>query len=70
MAAGYEHETIATMIYSGGEVEPAAYEVRTVSLDTLRPAIIRDWRILLPTPATSSSASSPTGWCCMPAVQN
>ncbi len=48
VAAGYEHETIATMIHSGGAVEPAAHEVRTVSLDTLRPAIIRDWRILLP----------------------
>jgi ribosomal protein S18 acetylase RimI-like enzyme len=46
VAAGYEHETIVTMIHSGLEVEPAAHEVRTVSLDTLRPALIRDWRIL------------------------
>jgi hypothetical protein len=28
VAAGYEHETIATMVHSGGEVEPAAHEVR------------------------------------------
>jgi GNAT superfamily N-acetyltransferase len=43
-----EHETIVTMIYSGAEVEPSAPEVREVSLDTLRPAIIRDWRVMLP----------------------
>jgi GNAT superfamily N-acetyltransferase len=48
VAAGYEHETIVTMVYSGAEVEPAAHEVRAVSLDTLRPAIIRDWRVTLP----------------------
>ena len=48
VAAGYEHETIVTMIYAGPEVEPAAHEVRAVSLDTLRPAIIRDWRVELP----------------------
>ena len=48
VAAGYEHETIVTMIYSGPEVEPAAHEVRTVSLDMLRPAIIRDWRVTSP----------------------
>jgi GNAT superfamily N-acetyltransferase len=48
VAAGYEHETIVTMIYSGPEVEPGAHEVRAVSLDTLRPAIIRDWRVTIP----------------------
>jgi GNAT superfamily N-acetyltransferase len=48
VAAGYEDETIVTMIYSGPELEPAAPEVRAVSLDTLRPAIIRDWRVVLP----------------------
>jgi ribosomal protein S18 acetylase RimI-like enzyme len=48
VAAGYEHETDVTMIYSGPDVEPAAHEVRTVSLDTVRPAIIRDWRVSLP----------------------
>jgi ribosomal protein S18 acetylase RimI-like enzyme len=48
VAAGYEHEIIVTLIYSGPGVEPAAHEVRAVSLDTLRPAIIRDWRVELP----------------------
>jgi GNAT superfamily N-acetyltransferase len=48
VAAGYEHETIVTMIYRGAELEPAASEVRVVSLATLRPTIIRDWRIELP----------------------
>ena len=48
VAAGYEHETIVSLIYSGPDVEPAAHEVRAVSLDTVRPAIIRDWRVELP----------------------
>jgi GNAT superfamily N-acetyltransferase len=48
VAAGYEHETVVTMIYAGPEVELAAHEVRAVSLDALRPAIIRDWRATLP----------------------
>lgn len=48
VAAGYEHETIVTMIYAGAEVEPAAHEVRAVSLDTLRPAILRNWRVEIP----------------------
>ncbi len=47
-AAGYGHETVVTMIYSGPEVEPAAHEVRAVSLETVRPAIMRDWRVALP----------------------
>lgn len=37
VAAGYEHETIVTMIYSGPALEPTAHEVRAMSLDTLRP---------------------------------
>jgi GNAT superfamily N-acetyltransferase len=48
VAAGYEHETIVMMIYSGADREPPAHAVREVSLDTLRPAIIRDWRVMLP----------------------
>ena len=48
VAAGYEHETIVTMIYSGPEPQSPAHEVRVVSLDTLRPAMLRDWRIELP----------------------
>ena len=48
VAAGYAHEIIVTLIYSGPEVEPGAHEVRAVSLETLRPAIIRDWRVELP----------------------
>ena len=48
VAAGYEHETIVTMIHSGAEVEPGAHEVRAVSLDTLRPAIISNWRVQIP----------------------
>jgi ribosomal protein S18 acetylase RimI-like enzyme len=47
-AAGYEHEQILTMIYSGPEPRPPVHEVRAVSLDVLRPALVRDWRIELP----------------------
>ncbi len=48
VAAGYEHETILTMIHSGAEVEPATIEVRAVPFDTMRQALVRDWRIALP----------------------
>ena len=48
VTAGYEHETIVTMIYSGPELEPSPHEVRAVSLDAVRPAIIRDCRVMLP----------------------
>jgi GNAT superfamily N-acetyltransferase len=47
-AAGYEHETVVTMIHSGAPVPAPTHEVCHVSLEMLRPAIIRDWRILLP----------------------
>jgi GNAT superfamily N-acetyltransferase len=47
-AEGYEHATIATMVHSGAPVPPPAHEVREVSLEMLRPAIIREWRIILP----------------------
>ena len=47
-AAGYEHETIVTMVYSGPNVPPAAHVVQAVSLDMLGPAIICDWRDTLP----------------------
>jgi GNAT superfamily N-acetyltransferase len=47
-AAGYGHETIATMQYAGGAVAPPAHAVQPVSLDALRPAVIRDWRSTLP----------------------
>ncbi|MFT7474717.1 MAG: GNAT superfamily N-acetyltransferase [Verrucomicrobiales bacterium] len=48
VAAGYEHETIATMIHRGPEPTPPRHDVQAVSLDTLRPALLRDWRIELP----------------------
>jgi GNAT superfamily N-acetyltransferase len=47
-AAGYEHEAIVTMVHSGVPVAEPVHEVREVSLATLRPAIIRDWRVDLP----------------------
>lgn len=46
--AGYEHETIVAMIYSGPEPKPPTHGVREVSLDTLRAAMVRDWRLELP----------------------
>ncbi len=48
VAAGYEHEPLVTMIHSGREVEPPTHQVLPMSLDMLRPAIIRDWRVELP----------------------
>ncbi len=48
-AAGYEHETIAAMVYSGPLVEPSTHDVQAVSLDKVQSAVIRDWRDELPT---------------------
>jgi len=48
LAAGYERESIATMIYSGPDVDRTPVPVQAVSLATLRPAIIRDSRVMLP----------------------
>lgn len=51
-AAGYRHEAIASMIYAG-PVPEAAPEVREVSFDAVRPAIVQDWELAIPdaTPA-------------------
>jgi GNAT superfamily N-acetyltransferase len=48
LAAGYEHETIVTMTYSGAEPKSPTEVVRAVSLEILRPALMRDWQIELP----------------------
>ncbi len=48
-AAGYQHDPVSTMRYSAAtEGITASHPVRAVSLDTIRPAILRDWRIDLP----------------------
>jgi GNAT superfamily N-acetyltransferase len=47
-AAGYNHDVIATMVHSGNPAEPGAQPVYAVSPETVRPALIRDWRLLLP----------------------
>jgi GNAT superfamily N-acetyltransferase len=48
VAAGYEHQVIVTMVYAGPEVGPVAHDVRAVSLDTLRPTLIRSWQAAMP----------------------
>lgn len=48
VSAGYEHETIVAMTYSGPEPDPPTHEVRAVLLDVLMPALMRDWAIELP----------------------
>ena len=48
LAAGYDHEALATVIYAGPPVEPSLHDVRAVSFETMRPAIVRDWRDTLP----------------------
>jgi ribosomal protein S18 acetylase RimI-like enzyme len=48
VAAGYEHEVIATMIYSRAGIEPPAHEVRVVSFDAVRPTMIREWADMVP----------------------
>lgn len=48
VVAGYSHAVVAAMVHSGDPAEPGAQPVRVVSLETLRPAVIRDWRVALP----------------------
>ncbi len=47
-AAGYDHETIIAMVYAGAAPGPLAHDVRGVTLEQLRPALMRDWRVELP----------------------
>jgi GNAT superfamily N-acetyltransferase len=47
-AEGYAHDVIATMVHSGAPVPSPAHDVREMSLEALRPALIRDWRANLP----------------------
>lgn len=49
LAAGYEHGPIVSMAYCGAAVETHRHDVVAVSLETLRPAIIRQWQGELPT---------------------
>ncbi len=50
LAAGYEHSPIVSMAYCGSAVVVThSHDVVAVSLETLRPAIIRQWRGDLPT---------------------
>ncbi len=48
LSAGYEREAITTMIYRGAPAGRPEHKVEAVSLDTLRPALMRDWKVLLP----------------------
>jgi ribosomal protein S18 acetylase RimI-like enzyme len=48
VAAGYEHQVVVAMIYSGATIEPGAHAVQSVSLETLRPSIIRNWQAEIP----------------------
>ncbi|MGI9030433.1 MAG: GNAT family N-acetyltransferase [Ilumatobacteraceae bacterium] len=47
-AAGYRHETIATMVYAGPKQVAVELDVRAVSFEELRPALVRDWQLMLP----------------------
>lgn len=48
VASGFEHETIVSMLYAGAEPQSPPHDVRAVTLDVLRPALVRDWRVDLP----------------------
>jgi GNAT superfamily N-acetyltransferase len=48
VAAGYEHQIVVTMIYSELTMEPGVHAVVPVSLDTLRPSIVRNWKAEIP----------------------
>ncbi len=48
LAAGYEREAITTMIHRGAPDGNVEHEVQAVSPDSLRPALLREWKVLLP----------------------
>ncbi len=48
LSAGYDHEAIATMVYAGQPFDPPDHPVSVVSLDNVRPAILRDWKASIP----------------------
>jgi len=48
IADGYEHDIIATMVYGGAGLGPPRHPVAAVSLETRRPALVRDWRADIP----------------------
>ncbi|MEU3648062.1 hypothetical protein AB0E59_32090 [Lentzea sp. NPDC034063] len=43
-AADYRHDVVATMVHSGDPAEAVSQPVCAVSLEMVRPALIRDWR--------------------------
>ncbi len=47
-AQGFTHEPVAIMIYRGGLVEQPVDQVRDITFEELRPALIRDWKVDLP----------------------
>lgn len=51
LAAGYEREATTTMIYRGVPGRSPKHTVTAVSPDALRPALMRDWKVLLPNSA-------------------
>jgi ribosomal protein S18 acetylase RimI-like enzyme len=48
VAAGYEDQEVVTMIYAGPTIEFGAHVVASVSLETLRPSLIRNWHAEIP----------------------
>lgn len=58
VAAGYEHTALVTMIDTGTRTIPdqPPPNVRAISVDELRPAIMRDWRTDLPHASTDEIA--------------
>jgi GNAT superfamily N-acetyltransferase len=48
VAAGYEHQVVVTMVHSEPDLEPGNHPVQSVSLDTLRPSIMRNWQAEIP----------------------
>jgi len=50
-AVGYSHEAIVAMVYRSDDPDPPEHEVSEVTLESVWPAIVRDWRIELPNAA-------------------
>ncbi len=47
-AAGYEQESLTVMIHRGTMPDHPQHQVQAVSVEAMRPALVRDWKIQLP----------------------
>ncbi len=48
LTAGYEEESLAVMVHRGAGMTAPVHDVSEITIDALRPALLRDWKLNLP----------------------